>query len=111
MIEDLRREQRVPVVYQVSFRAHDALGLARNLSRSGICVASSAQCPVGDRTMLELHLPGFPAPVSLCADVMWARTTRRGPELGLRFVYSSEAQRTLVAALVEKNVDRTPLLS
>jgi uncharacterized protein (TIGR02266 family) len=97
---DRRRDERIPARVEVRFEevapAMRALRVfSTNVSSGGICLRTQATYPVGHRLALHLAIAG--QGLDLTAEVCWVR-----PEaVGLRFVEVSEANRGVLAGLLD----------
>jgi uncharacterized protein (TIGR02266 family) len=84
--------RRYPVDLDVRLGDEDGSysGVAENLSRGGVFVATHVAKPVGARIDLAIHLPGVPQPVRVLGEVRWVRACMPDgelpPGLGFQFV-------------------------
>jgi uncharacterized protein (TIGR02266 family) len=82
-------------------------GVTRDLSESGVFIATELHRPVGTQVELALHLPNREQPLRCVGEVRWLRAANAEkdtqPGLGLRFVrLEPEARRRLQSFLAER---------
>jgi type IV pilus assembly protein PilZ len=93
-----RQHPRLDKALAVQSRHSLQLGVTRNISAGGLFVRMREAVQAGDRIALEIALPGVEVPLSLTGEVV-----RREPEgFAVRFLFSTDAQRELVAAQVQR---------
>lgn len=105
--DERRREPRYTVSVQVTLDSEHNLftGLTQDLSGSGLFVATTFVCPIGERVALTMRLPTSAEPIVALTEVRWVRT-RDVPGgggkagLGLRFVRMSPQGKAAVKAFL-----------
>jgi uncharacterized protein (TIGR02266 family) len=97
--DERRREERAPIVLRVDYDDADDLiaDCTENLSRGGICVASSRQLPEGTEVQLVLSFPGLVEPIHIGGTVQWNRVDEE-PMIGIEF-FEGPARDTLAKML------------
>ena len=104
-----RREPRYTVTVDVTFESEHNFytGLTQDLSGSGLFVATTCLCPIGERVSVRMRLPTAKEPVDALTEVRWVRH-RDVPGgggkagLGLMFVQMSPQARAAVKAFLAK---------
>lgn len=94
---DLRTTRRASCQVRLLGAAQTALsGVVKDLSATGLCLATAARLEKGRQLHLELALPT--GAVDAVGEVRWAREG----ELGLRFVRISAAAQAAIAELTRE---------
>ncbi|MEJ7731329.1 MAG: TIGR02266 family protein [Polyangiaceae bacterium] len=85
-------------------------GFTENISEGGLFVATHMARKVGERVVIDLTLPGVPAPVRAECEVRWLRmyseTSDAPPGMGLRFISLSDEGKASITEFVTR---RAPL--
>jgi len=94
-----RVHPRHPVVLQVSYLDHveDYFDYTRNISRGGLCVASSMNLEKGDSLSLRLHHPKLQEGIDLDGEIAWSDS---GSSYGFRLSKTADLSRSQVEQLV-----------
>ena len=103
MMDELRATRRFPCSARfVGASATTLSGEVRDLSPTGLCLATSTPVAKGKQLHLEFELPS--GPVEAVGEVRWSRPGGDGLlELGIRFVrISAASQQTIEEGTQEK---------
>jgi len=112
---DLRGNPRAPIELKVEYRKVNSFfaDYTKNISKGGTFIKTKKPLPVGTQFLFKLTVPHRENPFELLGEVAWARSDGDDPGMGIRFVYSSDGQRTDFEGVVEKMMFESlgPLLS
>ncbi len=99
-----RSTPRAPIELRVDYKRLNSFfaDYTKNISRGGTFIATKNPLPIGTSFRFEISTPGLPAPFRLLGEVSWIR--QDGPEagMGIRFVFTDDAQRRELESQVEK---------
>lgn len=113
--KDLRISPRAPIELKVEYRKVNSFfaDYTKNISKGGSFIRTQKPLPVGTRFLFKLAVPGREQPFELLGEVAWARSADGEPGMGIRFVYTSDAQKAELESVVEKMMAESlgPLLS
>src|SRR5689334_2175037 len=109
-VTSLERERapRAAVELKVSGRRERLAPPAatRDISSSGMFIKTRAPLEVGKRFVVNVDLPGYEVPLEVSAEVV--RIVVSGEAgMGVRFIYSGEAQQALVHSQVGRLLEGT----
>jgi type IV pilus assembly protein PilZ len=104
------REVRAPLQLRVDYNRMNMFfaDYTKNISKGGTFIKTATPLPVGTRFVFQLSIPGFGAPVDLNGEVTWsvqtedAATSRADAGMGIRFVFTTPAEKTQFESRVEK---------
>jgi uncharacterized protein (TIGR02266 family) len=103
--DDRRVERRIPVRFEVDYRADETFlyAQARDLSTMGIFLRTDPPAPIGKIIELRFRAIGREGDLIVNGEVMWRKTDHDGgqPGMGVRFVDVDAITRTRIIDLVE----------
>lgn len=112
---ELRDAPRAPIELKVEYRKVNSFfaDYTKNISKGGTFIKTQKPLPIGTQFLFKLAVPQREAPFELLGEVAWSRAEGDEPGMGIRFVYSSEAQRAEFESMVERMMFESlgPLLS
>jgi type IV pilus assembly protein PilZ len=98
-----RQHPRAPIELEIAYQRMNSffVDYTRNVSKGGMFVRTSRPPPVGTRFLFRLEIPGQAERLQLTGEVV--HITPEGDEagMGLRFVWSGDAEREAFEAAVE----------
>jgi type IV pilus assembly protein PilZ len=103
MAADKRAHDRAPIELKVDYRKLNTFfaDYTKNISKGGTFIRTQRMLPVGTRFLFQLGLPGRAEPFPLRGEVVHALTGGEEPGMGIRFVWSDEAERLEFERAVE----------
>jgi type IV pilus assembly protein PilZ len=105
---DRRGEDRAPIELKVEYRRLNAFfaDYTKNISRGGTFIATGRPLPIGTAFVFRLFVPTLDQPISLRGRVKWIieepDPAGREPGMGIRFIFTDDAERAVVERMVEK---------
>jgi len=112
---DLRNSPRAPIELKVEYRKVNSFfaDYTKNISKGGTFIKTKKPLPIGTQFLFKLSVPHRGAPFELLGEVAWSRTDGEEPGMGIRFVYTTDAQREEFEGIVEQMMRDSlgPLLS
>ncbi len=110
-----RNSPRAPIELKVEYRKVNSFfaDYTKNISKGGTFIKTRKPLPIGTQFLFKLTVPNRSAPFELLGEVAWAKSDGDEPGMGIRFIYSTDTQRSDFEGVVEKMmVDSLgPLLS
>lgn len=100
---DGRNQTRVPIELKVDYKKVNSFfaDYTKNISKGGTFIKTKKPLPIGTQFLFKLTVPKREAAFELLGEVVWARTEGDEPGMGIRFVYSTDAQRKEFEGVVE----------
>lgn len=101
---ELRAASRAPIDLRVEYKKKNSFfaDYTKNISKGGTFIKTRKPLPVGTQFLFKLAVPQRPDPFQLLGEVAWARAEGDDPGMGIRFIYTDDAQRHRFEGLVEK---------
>lgn len=101
--EDQRIYPRAPIELRVDYKKLNSFfaDYTKNISKGGTFIKTKKPLPLGTRFLFKLAIPHREVSFELLGDVVWSTTEGEEPGMGIRFIYSSDAQRTEFESVVE----------
>lgn len=108
--DDRRGEPRAPIELKVEYKRLNSFfaDYTRNISRGGTFIKTQRPLDIGTEFVFKLVVPKLEKPLELHGKVQWivkpedSADSDREPGMGIGFVYSSEAERQRIDAIVER---------
>ena len=99
-----RREPRAPIELKVDYKKLNSFfaDYTKNISKGGTFIKTKKPLPIGTRFLFKLTVPQRGEPFELLGEVVWSQTDGEEPGMGIRFIYSTDTQRSDFEAIVEK---------
>jgi type IV pilus assembly protein PilZ len=101
--QDSRQHPRAPIELKVDYKKLNSFfaDYTKNISKGGTFIKTKKPLPVGTRFLFRLTVPKREAPFELLGEVVWSSADGAEPGMGIRFIYSSDTQRSDFEGLVE----------
>lgn len=98
-----RQSPRAPIELKVDYKKMNSFfaDYTKNISKGGTFIKTAKPLPMGTRFLFKLTVPARTEPFELLGEVVWAQTDGDGPGMGIRFIYSTDTQRSEFEAIVE----------
>ncbi|ATB46881.1 motility regulator PlpA [Corallococcus macrosporus] len=98
-----RQNGRAPIELKVDYKKLNSFfaDYTKNISKGGTFIKTKKPLPIGTRFLFKLTVPHREAPFELLGEVVWSKADAEEPGMGIRFIYSSEAQRVEFETVVE----------
>ncbi len=110
-----RNAARAPIELKVDYKKVNSFfaDYTKNISKGGTFIKTKKPLAVGTRFLFKLTIPRREHPFELLGEVVWARSEGEEPGMGIRFVYSTDAQRAEFEGIVEKMMSESlgPVIS
>jgi type IV pilus assembly protein PilZ len=99
-----REHTRAPIELKVDYKKLNSFfaDYTKNISKGGTFIKTKKPLPIGTRFLFKLTVPQRPAPFELLGEVVWSTVEEEEPGMGIKFVYSEDAQRTDFESVVEQ---------
>lgn len=105
-----REHERQPIELKVEYRRLNSFfaDYTRNISKGGTFIQTDKPLDIGTEFVFKLYIPALAEPLRIHGQVKWtvqpgeARSGRgkHGPGMGIRFIYSSQAERDEIEDMV-----------
>jgi type IV pilus assembly protein PilZ len=101
---DGRVHARAPIELRVDYKKLNSFfaDYTKNISKGGTFIRTRKPLPVGTRFLFKLGVPTRVEPFELLGEVVWSQGEADDAGMGIRFVYSDDAQRFSFEDLVER---------
>ena len=101
---EVRVHPRAPIELKVDYKKMNSFfaDYTKNISKGGTFIKTKKPLTMGTRFLFKLTIPHRPEPFELLGEVVWAKADGEEPGMGIRFIYSTEAQRAEFETVVEK---------
>ncbi len=98
-----RAHARAPIELKVDYRKLNSFfaDYTKNISKGGTFIKTKKVLAVGTRFLFRLSVPGRAEPFELSGEVIHASAEGDQPGMGIRFVWSDEAERHRFEQIVE----------
>lgn len=99
-----REHPRAPIELKVDYRRLNSFfaDYTRNISKGGTFIKTRKALPVGTRFLFRLSVPGREEPFVLSGEVVHAYPQGGESGMGIRFVWTSDEERSRFERLVEQ---------
>lgn len=99
-----RQHARAPIELKVDYKKLNSFfaDYTKNISKGGTFIKTRKPLPIGTRFLFKLTVPQRDAPFELLGEVVWASGDGDEAGMGIKFVYSTDQQRTDFEGLVEQ---------
>ena len=99
-----RQSVRAPIELKVDYKKLNSFfaDYTKNISKGGTFIKTKKPLPIGTRFLFKLTVPQREAPFELLGEVVWSQGDTEEPGMGIRFIYSSDTQRTDFESVVEQ---------
>lgn len=100
---EAREHLRAPIELKVDYKKLNSFfaDYTKNISKGGTFIKTKKPLPIGTRFLFKLSVPQRPAPFELLGEVVWANTEGDEPGMGIKFVYTTDTQRSDFEGVVE----------
>jgi type IV pilus assembly protein PilZ len=95
---------RAPIELKVDYKKLNSFfaDYTKNISKGGTFIKTKKPLPIGTRFLFKLTVPQRKEPFELLGEVVWSTTEGEEPGMGIRFVYSTDTQRSDFEGVVEQ---------
>jgi type IV pilus assembly protein PilZ len=101
---DGRQHPRAPIELKVDYKKLNSFfaDYTKNISNGGTFIKTKKPLPIGTRFVFKLSVPRREVPFELLGEVVWSKSDGDEPGMGIRFIYSDDAQRDAFEGVVEQ---------
>lgn len=101
--QEIRQHPRAPIELKVDYKKLNSFfaDYTKNISKGGTFIKTKKPLPIGTRFLFKLTVPQREAAFELLGEVVWSNAEGDEPGMGIRFIYSDEAQRDAFEEVVE----------
>jgi type IV pilus assembly protein PilZ len=101
---DGRQHPRAPIELKVDYKKLNSFfaDYTKNISNGGTFIKTKKPLPIGTRFVFKLSVPRRESPFELLGEVVWSNSDGDEPGMGIRFIYSDDAQRDAFEGVVEQ---------
>jgi type IV pilus assembly protein PilZ len=101
---DGRQSMRAPIELKVDYKKLNSFfaDYTKNISKGGTFIKTKKPLPIGTRFLFKLTVPQRHEPFELLGEVVWSTIDGEEAGMGIKFVYSQDAQRTEFEGVVEQ---------
>jgi len=99
-----RQYARAPIELKVDYKKLNSFfaDYTKNISKGGTFIKTKKPLAIGTRFLFKLTVPQRAEPFELLGEVVWSKADAEEPGMGIRFIYSDDAQRADFEGVVEK---------
>ena len=99
-----RQNGRAPIELKVDYKKLNSFfaDYTKNISKGGTFIKTRKPLPVGTRFLFKLTVPKRDDPFELLGEVVWSKAEADEPGMGIRFIYTDDAQRLAFEGVVEQ---------
>ena len=99
-----RQHVRAPIELKVDYKKMNSFfaDYTKNISKGGTFIKTKKPLPIGTRFLFKLSVPHRDAPFELLGEVVWSKNEGEEAGMGIRFIYSGDAQRSEFEGVVER---------
>src|SRR5271170_6979043 len=100
---DGRVHPRAPIELRVDYKKLNSFfaDYTKNISKGGTFIKTKKPLPIGTRFLFKLSVPQRGEPFELLGEVVWSQMDGEEPGMGIRFIYSTDTQRSDFEGVVE----------
>ncbi|MFZ5470453.1 MAG: TIGR02266 family protein [Myxococcota bacterium] len=101
---NLRQHARAPIELKVDYKKLNSFfaDYTKNISKGGTFIKTKKPLPIGTRFLFKLTVPLREAPFELLGEVVWSKADGEEPGMGIRFIYTTDTQRSDFEGVVEQ---------
>src|SRR3954454_12051756 len=101
---DARAHPRAPIELKVDYKKLNSFfaDYTKNISKGGTFIKTKKPLPIGTRFLFKLTVPQRGDPFELLGEVVRSQTDGEEPGMGIRFIYSTDTQRSDFEGVVEQ---------
>ena len=98
-----RQHRRAPIELKVDYKKLNSFfaDYTKNISKGGTFIKTKKPLPIGTRFLFKLTVPHREEPFELLGEVVWSSGEGEEPGMGIRFIYTDDAQRADFESVVE----------
>lgn len=98
-----RQHLRAPIELKVDYKKLNSFfaDYTKNISKGGTFIKTKKPLPIGTRFLFKLTVPRRDEPFELLGEVVWSKADGDEPGMGIRFIYTDDAQRNAFEGVVE----------
>src|SRR3954454_2918421 len=99
-----RTHFRAPIELKVDYKKLNSFfaDYTKNISKGGNFIKTKKPLPIGTRFLFKLSVPHRDAPFELLGEVVWSKGDGDEPGMGIRFIYTTDHQRSDFEGIVEQ---------
>ena len=99
-----RQSARAPIELKVDYKKLNSFfaDYTKNISKGGTFIKTKKPLPIGTRFLFKLTVPQRENPFELLGEVVWSQNEGEESGMGIRFIYSNDAQRSDFEGVVEQ---------
>lgn len=99
-----RNHTRAPIELKVDYKKLNSFfaDYTKNISKGGTFIKTKKPLPIGTRFLFKLSVPQRQDPFELLGEVVWSTTEGEEPGMGIKFVYTTDKQRSEFEGVVEQ---------
>jgi len=99
-----RQTPRAPIELKVDYKKLNSFfaDYTKNISKGGTFIKTKKPLPIGTRFLFKLTVPQRTEPFELLGEVVWSTGDGEEPGMGIKFVYSTDTQRSDFEGVVEE---------
>jgi type IV pilus assembly protein PilZ len=99
-----RKDTRAPIELKVDYKKLNSFfaDYTKNISKGGTFIKTKKPLPIGTRFLFKLTVPSRGAPFELLGEVVWSQNDGEEPGMGIRFIYTTDTQRSEFEGVVEQ---------
>ncbi len=100
---EAREHYRAPIELKVDYKKLNSFfaDYTKNISKGGTFIKTKKPLPIGTRFLFKLSVPQRSSPFELTGEVVWSTPEGEEPGMGIRFVYTTDTQRSDFEGVVE----------
>src|SRR5256885_13884129 len=101
---ELRTQPRAPIELKVDYKKLNSFfaDYTKNISKGGTFIKTKKPLPIGTRFLFKLTVPQRADPFELLGEVVWSQNDAEEPGMGIRFIYTTDTQRSDFEGVVEQ---------
>jgi type IV pilus assembly protein PilZ len=98
-----RQHPRAPIELKVEYKKLNSFfaDYTKNISKGGTFIKTKKPLPIGTRFLFKLTVPKHDRPFEILGEVAWSDGDAEEPGMGIRFIYTDQAQRDAFERVVE----------
>lgn len=94
----------MPIELKVDYKKLNSFfaDYTKNISKGGTFIKTKKPLPIGTRFLFRLSVPQRESPFELLGEVVWSKGDVEEPGMGIRFIYTTDAERRDFEDVVER---------